>query len=92
MARHKRELTEEDYAELDRQGKLPLKITPALIRYCAKHGHVSKVIHTAHGTVYECDNYIRQASPEELERRKANLQQVAARLRDELLRKQCSQE
>ena len=88
MSKYKRQLTEEDYAELDRQGKLPLKITPALIRYCAKHGHVSRVIKTDHGTVYECDNYIRQATPEELERRKRHCQQVAARLRDELIRKQ----
>lgn len=87
MSRYKRELTEEDYAELDRQGKLPLKPTPALIRYCAKHGHVSKVIKTGHGTVYECDNYIRQATPEELARRREHLRQTAARLRDELIAK-----
>lgn len=86
----KRELTEEDYAELDRLGKLPMTRTPALIRYLAKHGHVAHVIHTPHGTVYECDNYIRQATPEELECRRQNCQQLAARLRDDLIQRRCT--
>lgn len=80
----KKPLTEEDYAELDAQGCLPVEITPALIRYCAKHGSSTKVIKTDHGTVYECDNYIRQAAPEELQRRREDLRSTAARLRDEL--------
>ena len=86
--RRKRQLTEEDYAELDRQGKLPLTHTPALIRYLAKHGHVVHTIKTPYGTVEECDNYIRQATPEELERRRRHCQETAARLRDDLIRRQ----
>lgn len=60
--------------------KLPLKKTPELMRYLARHGHVVCVHKTPYGTVMDCDDYIRQATPEELEARKREVQRVAAEL------------
>lgn len=67
-----------DFASME---KLPLKKTPELMRYLAQHGHVVAIHKTKYGTVMDCDDYVLQATPEELEERKKEIQRVAARIR-----------
>lgn len=62
--------------------RLPRKMTPELILWLRDHAIVSKVIETPYGTVQDCENYVVEATPEELEERKRHLQAVAARIRD----------
>ncbi len=73
-----------DFSKME---KLPLRKTPELMRYLAQHGHVVHTIKTPYGTVMECDDYVLQATPEELAQRRRHAQQVAAQLRDGLARK-----
>lgn len=68
---------EQDFASMKR---LPRNNTPELMKYLATHGHVTRVCKTPYGTVIDCDDYIRQATPEELEARKQNYLQTASRL------------
>lgn len=70
-----------DFEHMDR---LPLKPSRELMKYLAKHGHVVHTIRTPYGTVMECDDYVLQATPEELEARRRHAQEVAAQLRDKL--------
>lgn len=68
-----------DFGKMER---LPRKMTPELILWLRDHAVVSKTIETPYGTVEVCENYVIEASEEELAERRRRVQMVAARIRD----------
>lgn len=66
--------------DFSKMSRLPRKMTPGLVKYLWENGHVDRVHKTPYGTVIECDDYVSQATPEELEEQKCAVQRVAARL------------
>lgn len=71
-----------DFSKMER---LPRKMTPELVLWLRDHAIVSQVIETPYGTARICENYVIEATPEELEERKRHIQQTAARLHYEQL-------
>lgn len=67
-----------DYSTLER---LPRRMTPELILWLRDHAVVTREIVTPYGRAQICDNYVIEASPEELDARRCHVQQVAAQLR-----------
>lgn len=68
---------EKDFAKMKR---LPRKMTPELVLWLKDHAIVSQVLEGPYGKVAICENYVLEATPEELEERKRTIQAVAARL------------
>lgn len=66
--------------DFSKMKRLPRKMTPELVLWLRDHAIVSEIIETPYGKVEVCENYVVEATPEELEERKKNLQRVAARL------------
>ena len=67
-----------DFSKMER---LPRKMTPELIKWLWDNAEVSPVIEAPEGTVYVCENYVSEATPEELEERRRRVQMVALRIR-----------
>lgn len=66
--------------DFSKMKRLPRKMTPELILWLRDHAIVSQVIETPYGKAEICENYVLEATPEELEERKRHIQEVAARL------------
>lgn len=66
-----------DFGKMER---LPRKMTPELILWLRDHAIVSQVIETPYGRAEICENYVVEATPEELEERRKHIQEVAARI------------
>lgn len=56
------------------------KMTPELVKYLWANGHVTRAYESLYGTVLDCDDYVQQATEEELEERRRAVQRTAARL------------
>ena len=67
-----------DFGKMER---LPRKMTPELIKWLWDNAIVSKVIEAPEGRVEVCENYVVEATPEELEERRKRVQMVALRIR-----------
>lgn len=69
----------EDFSKMN---KWPRRMTPEFIKYLAREdvGHVVRRVQTPHGTVIECDDYVLQATPHELEERKQKAIRVATQI------------
>lgn len=59
---------------------LSQKMTPELVKYLWANGHVTQAYESLYGTALDCDNYVQQATEEELEERRRAVQRTAARL------------
>jgi hypothetical protein len=71
-----------DYGKLER---LPRKWTPDFVLWLKDHAIVGQTLRTSCGaTVRICENYVLEATPEEIEERKREIQRVAARLARDL--------
>lgn len=68
-----------NFGKMDR---LPRKMPPEFILWLRDHAIVSKRIVKPYGTVEVCENYVVEATEEELAEQKRRVQRVAARIRD----------
>lgn len=67
-----------DFGKMER---LPRKMTPELIKWLWNNAIVSKVIEAPEGTVEVCENYVVEATEEELAEQRKRVQMVALRIR-----------